>query len=387
MPQKRCHRDLSLEIWRCVLTNNGKLLAQRQTENQNWTSAFRHGCKRRHSSLGDSSPKMESKKKIHHQKCHAKDALGHTDLTRSCMYNQSQACLRFWLCFLDMHKVRHNRNDTHVKREEPPTHRWRPWYLPITVDVPIVINLTFLQHVQCWVCPPDNVICLNWEGKRAFCGATCFCLPQDDAKWSFQRYSRNHALPGRQPCTHLEQPKFLELWNLSCWACQPGSFDTSSLSRDLIQWRHYVFHHHDESTRTFSSSSFDEICRNGMFDASVFGKVSNFPPMGSLKIAAATAALMFNSLIVCSKSLALHGQKPAPHPVKQYRPPRHFPLRSCCSQQPKWHSNLCRTYSYLKLKCVYFFWPFIHFSILLLCISLILMSIKFVMQAGTILRC
>ena len=69
---------------------------------------------------------------------------------------------------------------------------------------------------------------------------------------------------------------------------------------------------------------------------------------GFLKIAAATVALMFNSLIVCSKSLVLHGQKPAPHPVKQYRPPKHFPLRSCCSQQPKWHSNLCRTYSFLK---------------------------------------
>ena len=201
------------------------------------------------SSLGDSSPKMkESKKKIHHQQCHAKDALGHKDLTRSCMYNQSQACLRFWLCFLDMHKVRHNRNDTHVKREEPPTHRWRPWYLSITVDVPMVINLTFLQHVQCWVCPPDNVICLHWEGKRAFCGATCFCLPQDDAKWSFERYSRNHALTWKaalHPLRATEISRTLEsqLLGISAWLLrylQPQSrFDSmTSLCFPSPWWKY-----------------------------------------------------------------------------------------------------------------------------------------------------
>ena len=41
--------------------------------------------------------------------------------------------------------------------------------------------------------------------------------------------------------------------------------------------------------------------------------------------------------------------------MKQYRPPRHFPLRSCCSQHPKRHSNLCRTYSFLKPKRVHFY--------------------------------
>ena len=46
------------------------------------------------------------------------------------------------------------------------TGRW-PWQLPITSNVPIIINLTFSQYVPFSVCPPDNINVVEWDKKRA----------------------------------------------------------------------------------------------------------------------------------------------------------------------------------------------------------------------------
>ena len=43
-----------------------------------------------------------------------------------------------------------------------------PWQYPITINVPIIIHPTFLQHVNWSVCPPDNVNIFEWDWNRAF---------------------------------------------------------------------------------------------------------------------------------------------------------------------------------------------------------------------------